>query len=250
MKPPLVPALCPQIVKSDMTLQFTSLLYYQAGQNIYHYIFSTSAPNAALPRARPVVHLETELHFVTPVEGKVDLSALDCVLEAGERVACTQLRLCFRYTGEGVAESLQVEARLELDTRKAMTSRMFFLEREEESVWQASVSLAKEEPSCRTLEVFLLPSIRDKLTALEAQLTVALPLSTAELAPVLGWTDTPGITAKDQVTPGLGRDRPLSSIPQVNIQKDCGEDNVCIPDLRILYSRSSPPPRPWFYCTY
>ena len=45
-------------------------------------------------------------------------------------------------------------------------------------------------------------------------------------SPVLGRQhlhrqDTAGLTAKDTV----------------NIQKDCGEDNICIPDLKIIHSR-------------
>ena len=37
-------------------------------------------------RARPVVNLETELRFVTPVPGKIDLGSADCVTEKGEQV--------------------------------------------------------------------------------------------------------------------------------------------------------------------
>ena len=37
-------------------------------------------------RARPVVNLETELRFVTPVPGKIDLGSADCVTEKGDQV--------------------------------------------------------------------------------------------------------------------------------------------------------------------
>ena len=37
-------------------------------------------------RARPVVNLETELRFVTPVQGKIDLGSADCVTEKGDQV--------------------------------------------------------------------------------------------------------------------------------------------------------------------
>ena len=39
-----------------------------------------------LLRARPVVNLETELRFVTPVQGKIDLGSADCVTEKGDQV--------------------------------------------------------------------------------------------------------------------------------------------------------------------
>ena len=70
------------------------------------------------------------------------------------------------------------------------------------------------------------PNLRDKLTALEAQLTCQLPTedSKVELSPVLGRLDREeeaGVRSKDSV----------------NIQKDCGDDNICIPDLKIFHSR-------------
>ena len=37
-------------------------------------------------RARPVVNLETELRFVTPVQGKIDLGSADCVTAKGDQV--------------------------------------------------------------------------------------------------------------------------------------------------------------------
>ena len=74
------------------------------------------------------------------------------------------------------------------------------------------------------------PNVRDKLTALEAQLTCQLPgtrspvIQETTLSPVLGLgerLDEVGVISKDTV----------------NIQKDCGDDNICIPDLKIIYSR-------------
>ena len=79
--------------------------------------------------------------------------------------------------------------------------------------------MIRQVPLCQSLEVYLLPSIRDKLTALEAALACrfiiivivivtititinihfSLPPSSMELAPVLGRADASGVTAKDQV---------------------------------------------------
>lgn len=72
----------------------------------------------------------------------------------------------------------------------------------------------------------LQPNVRDKLTALEAQLSCSLPERGKDwdLSPVLGRQDRReggGVTSKDSV----------------NIQKDCGSDNVCIPDLKIFHTR-------------
>ena len=71
----------------------------------------------------------------------------------------------------------------------------------------------------------LQPNIRDKLTALEARLTCQLAEEgEKDLSPVLGLQDRReevGLTVKDTV----------------NIQKDCGADNICIPDLKIFHTR-------------
>ena len=90
--------------------------------------------------------------------------------------------------------------------------------------------------------------------------TIDLCFPSMDLAPVLGQShQQPGVTAKDQVhslthSPSLNLafflppsipsvlwvippSHPHSQPLQVNIQKDCGEDNICIPDLRIVYSR-------------
>ena len=45
------------------------------------------------------------------------------------------------------------------------------------------------------------------------------------LTPVLKPTEDAGLITRDTI----------------NIQKDCGEDNVCIPDLQISYSRYNYP---------
>ena len=57
-------------------------------------------------------------------------------------------------------------------------------------------------------------------------MTVVLPESrdhVSHLTPVLGvhGHGEVGVVTKDTV----------------NIQKDCGDDNICIPDLKIIYSR-------------
>ena len=49
--------------------------------------------------------------------------------------------------------------KLELDTRKAVNSRLLFLQREEESEWSSSVILTKEVPHCRTHDVYLIVSM-------------------------------------------------------------------------------------------
>jgi hypothetical protein len=87
---------------------------------------------------------------------------------------------------------------------------------------------------------FFQPNIRDKLTSLEARLSVQLPASRADLSPVLGLATA---AAEFQSLSGLPQDISLVTRDSVSIQKDCGEDNLCVPDLRLTYSRYRPEPR-------
>ena len=106
---------------------------------------ASGSNQAVLLRARPVVNLEASLTFSTPVSGKIDLGSQDCTTAAGERVTCTHLALCLRYSGQGVGDTLEVDALVSLDTRKQLTSRMFLVGREEDSVWAHRITLTKEE---------------------------------------------------------------------------------------------------------
>ena len=54
------------------------------------------------------------------------------------------------------------------------------------------------------------------------------------LSPVLGLSS---LSFEYYSKTGEADDIGLITKDSVNIQKDCGEDNVCIPDLKINYSR-------------
>jgi len=189
---------------------------------------------AVLLRARPVVNLEAEVKFVTDA-GKIDMGSKECVISTGESVSCVPIKICLRYSGVGVEKKMAVSVKLELDTKKQLSSRMFFLSREEESEWTQNFILTKEVPFCKSYDVYLIPNIRDKLTALEAQLNCQLPGSSAVLSPVLGLSS---LSFEYYSKTGEADDIGLITKDTVNIQKDCGEDNICIPDLKINYTRN------------
>ena len=63
------------------------------------------------------------------------------------------------------------------------------------------------------------PDLRDKLTPLDAEMRYSMHLRrTSSLPPIL-----------DQDAPPVQRD-------SISIQKNCGRDNVCIPDLQLIAS--------------
>merc|ERR1719367_1380311 len=115
----------------------------------------------------------------------------ECVISSGESVACLPIKTCFKYTGIGVEKKIEISGKLMLDTKKQLSSRLFFLSREDDYEWSQNVVLTKEVPFCKTYDVYLIPNVRDKLTALEAQLNCQIPERAAAgepsaLSPVLG----------------------------------------------------------------
>ena len=71
------------------------------------------------------------------------------------------------------------------------------------------------------------------MTGLEAKLTVKLPVTRAELSPVLGLSTN---SVEFQSLTGRSEDIELVTRDTVNIQKDCGSDNICVPDLKIFHT--------------
>ena len=47
------------------------------------------------------MNLEAEISFLGEA-GNIDMEDLACETRSGDQVACTQLRVCTRYTGVGV----------------------------------------------------------------------------------------------------------------------------------------------------
>ena len=63
---------------------------------------------------------------------------------------------CLRWLTYSIV--LGITTRLELDTRKQLSGRMFFLNREEESNMDLSLTLTREQQHCHTELVYLIVS--------------------------------------------------------------------------------------------
>ena len=95
---------------------------------------------------------------------------------------------------------------------------MFLLEAEGDSTMTKRIKMRKEQEFKERFKVYLLgPNIKDKLTSLDVQVKYSLAdtnVRRGELVPVLR----------------LGNYMASDSL---NIQKDCGPDNKCVPDLSL-----------------
>jgi len=178
--------------------------------------------NAVYFKSRPVVYVNpVEIRYDLETK-EIDLENRNCTLFDATAVACVPLTLCFQYSGRGVDNRQEVQVQLNLDAKNSKNPRLHFLSSEGRSSMNQTFSLTKGSLTCRTHIVYMRPLIRDKLTPIEAEVRYSLKeVSEAQrrrnprsLPPVIG-TTTP--TKSDFL----------------NIQKNCGRDNICVPDMQL-----------------
>ncbi|KOB76475.1 Integrin alpha 2, partial [Operophtera brumata] len=165
-------------------------------------------------KSRPVVKVTAEVNFM----GESKLISLDdrsCTLANGSQVACAHLKFCLSYDGINVDQQINFEVTLELDSRQKTSKRLFLME-SRDTFYTTHILLTRKQEECKDVTVYLDEEIRDKLTPIEVKMTYNLTTQPSGdvVPPVL-----------DQTT--------ISHADSLNIQKNCGPDNICIPDLRM-----------------
>ncbi|XP_076169031.1 integrin subunit alpha inflated [Ptiloglossa arizonensis] len=176
-------------------------------------------------RSRPVIKMDSYVTF--DQESKlISLDDRNCTLSDRSRVTCFPLRACFKYTGEGVFPRHNFNIQYVLDVKKTKNPRLFFLELEGRNTMNNTILVDRDRQFCRSVQVYVTPNIRDKLTSLDAEMRMSLDEERFEdnrlrdprlpLRPVLGST--------------------TSRRDSLSIRKNCGPDNVCIPDLQMNVS--------------
>ena len=170
-------------------------------------------------RSAPVVHMTASVNFDENSK-QIDLEDLKCTLRDKSRVPCVQVTVSLKYTGIGVPNKMEFSLDYNLDAKKENQKRLFFRQEEGKSSRTKTIPMLKDREFKEKFEVYLLGSkIHDKLASLDIQMryslsSQALSSTTQGLIPVLGHGDH------------LATD-------SLNIQKECGSDNICIPNLSI-----------------
>lgn len=178
------------------------------------------ADTAVVYRGRPIVHASATLSVVPTMFNPEERG---CVLEGTElHVPCINVSFCLNASGRHLPGPIGFAVELSLDALKAPGGRraLFVGGRE------PTRSLALPVPNgggarCRTMAVFLRneSEFRDKLSPIAVGLSFALdpraPPDAHGLHPVLAPSTRTRLEAK------------------AHIQLDCGEDNVCVPDLQL-----------------
>ncbi|XP_073943620.1 integrin subunit alpha inflated isoform X2 [Choristoneura fumiferana] len=166
-------------------------------------------------KSRPVVKVMAEVKFMSDTK-LISLTDKQCTMRNGSRAACSDLMYCLRYDGINVDKQIKFNVSLDLDSRQTTTKRI--LTERRETVYTTNIMLVQGQQKCERIRVYLDEEIRDKLTPIEVKMTYEL-LSTP---------------AGNIVPPVLDQTQSIQAADSLNIQKNCGPDNVCIPDLKMM----------------
>lgn len=172
-------------------------------------------------RSRPVVYLNTvDISYDTETK-QIDLENRNCSLFDRTPVACVPLTVCFEYSGRGVNAREEVQVQIILDSKNPKNPRLHFLSDENRSTLNETYQLVKGQRACRTYTVYVRPLIRDKLTPIESEVRYSL-------------RENPDARRRNRrsLPPVLGAETPSKS-DVIVIQKNCGPDNICIPDMQV-----------------
>ncbi|XP_006897945.1 PREDICTED: integrin alpha-IIb [Elephantulus edwardii] len=181
------------------------------------------ASKVAVYRALPVVKANVQLlmqDFLNP-------AVKNCTLpRTSTAVSCFDIKLCVGATGHNIPQKLRVNAELQLDRQKPRQGRrMLFLGSEQASTTLTLDLGGQRSPICHTTKAFLRDEadFRDKLSPIVLSFDLSLQPEEAGLSP----------------TVVLHGDTHVQK--QTRIILDCGEDDLCVPQLELAASmRGSP----------
>ncbi|XP_068598021.1 integrin alpha-5-like [Brachionichthys hirsutus] len=179
---------------------------------------------AVLYRARPIVRVSVSL-TVQPT--MIHQEERTCELVTGNdaiAVSCVSVGFCLLADGKHLPSHLGFLVEVQLDSvkqsQKESIRRTLFLDSQQPSLLK-TLSVSNGEPSCYDAKIYLRDEeeFRDKLSPIYISLNFSLdpsaPVEQNGLRPVLNYQTVQRVEQKAQ------------------IQLDCGEDNICVPDLKL-----------------
>lgn len=159
----------------------------------------------------------------------VSLDRKDCTVGVDKLpVTCTKVHSCLSYTGINLPSTIDIEVSWLLDSKKAKSPRIFFLNEEGKNIKNASLRLYRGRTECRTEAVYIAEGIRDKLTPIEVEMKYSIRQATTTYT-----TSTLSRRRRAPLEPVLNENQGTVQRDSINIMKNCGKDNVCIPDLKL-----------------
>ena len=170
-------------------------------------------------RSAPVAHMTASVNFDV-VSKQIDLEDLKCTLRDRTRVPCVQVSVALKYTGVGVPSRMDFTLEYNLDSKKEKQKRMFLHQQEGQTSMSRTISMTKDREFKDKFKVYLQGSkIYDKLTSLDIQMKYAL-------------SEQGALPGGSGLMPALAHgDHTVSD--SLSIQKDCGYDSICVPNLSV-----------------
>nr|XP_003405118.1 integrin alpha-5 [Loxodonta africana] len=179
---------------------------------------------AVVYRGRPIVSASASLNIFPAMFNPEERS---CSLE-GNPVACINLSFCLNASGKHVPDSIGFTVELQLDWQKQKggVRRALFLASRQASLTQTLIIQNGAREDCREMKIYLRneSEFRDKLSPIHITLNFSLnpqaSMDSHGLQPVLHYQSKSRIEDKAQIL------------------LDCGEDNICVPDLQLEVFRT------------
>ncbi|XP_036195455.1 integrin alpha-IIb isoform X1 [Myotis myotis] len=173
------------------------------------------ADKVAVYRAQPVVTATVQLL----VQGSLNPAVKNCDLPKTEtQVSCFNIQVCVGATGHNVPQKLGLNAELQLDRQKPRQGRRVLLLNSQQASTTLHLDLGgRHSPICHTTTAFLRDEadFRDKLSPIVLSVNVSLQ------------------PEKDGLAPALVLQGDTHVQEQTRIILDCGEDDLCVPQLQL-----------------
>ncbi|XP_042555010.1 integrin alpha-5 [Dipodomys spectabilis] len=187
---------------------------------------SFGVDKAVVYRGRPIVSASASLTIFPAMFNPEERS---CSLE-GNPVSCINLSFCLNASGKHIPNSIGFTVELQLDWQKQKgIRRALFMASRQATLTQTLLIQNGAREDCREMKIYLRneSEFRDKLSPIHIALNFSLdpqaPLDSHGLQPVLHYQSKNRIEDKAQIL------------------LDCGEDNICVPDLQLqVYGEQKP----------
>ncbi|GAB0184729.1 integrin alpha-8 [Grus japonensis] len=179
------------------------------------------AGKAVVYRARPVVTVNAQL-ILNPMIVNPDNKT--CQLPDSQLlVACFTVRVCADFEGQSISDEIVLKGELQLDSlkQKGAVKRTLFFDYHQSHHYFSIVIERQKQLHCQDFLVYLRDEteFRDKLSPININLNYSLDESNfgdiLTVKPILNYYQKSSVTE------------------QAYILVDCGEDNLCIPDLQL-----------------
>ncbi|XP_051915368.1 integrin alpha-5 [Hippocampus zosterae] len=179
---------------------------------------------AVLYRSRPIVNTTASLTIYPTMINPEEKNCMTTNGNTSISVSCVNLSFCISTDGKHLPDVLDFQVEVQLDSQKfkqkGAVKRALFLDTQQ-PLLQKNLRVRHGERVCKHTKIYLRDEkdFRDKLSSI----LVALNFSLDTKAPV----DQQGLR------PILNYQSPNMIEQKAQILLDCGEDNICVPDLKL-----------------